>query len=512
MISIAVLAILAQDPAPVAYEPPGRPQEKLELTIREAVESALRNNLDLEIARYAPLIREAAIDSSWGAFDWTLYSGDSFRDATSPTASRLSGATALEQQILTTGLGVRQVTPLGISYDIDFSGVRTRTNSSFSTMNPYWSQSAGIELTFPTLRNFGFDAAYSTVVLARQNHRLGVREFETSLVDLVTNVEKSYWTLVFAQEDLKVKQQSLEVAKTLLKYNQERVNAGMMPRIEVTRAEAEVAQREEGIILAENAVVDAADALKILVDPKLTRVTDRDITIVTRDAPRSTDTPIDEIPAVERALVEARQNRPELAQLDIRQEMQKTRVEYAEDQALPKLDIVASARMQGLGPRFEDTGENTFTTDNPDLSIGMNFEFPVARWSAEGDYQQAELERRRLALDAVRTIDSVLLEIKRAVRLVKVAEKRQDATKKSVALAKEQYDAEEARQKNGDATMFEVLKALEDYSIAQANELRARIDYTNAKVDLDKASGTLLQKRGLLLEDQLKLQLESPRP
>lgn len=473
------------------------------LTLRDAVESALRHNLSLEVARYAPLSAEQDVERSWGTFDWFVHSNPTYTESLQPTASVLS---ASESKNLNMDLGLRQITPLGISYDLTTTLRKTSTNLGFATLNPSYSSALGLEITVPTLRGLGLDAAYSTILIAGNSRTISERQFEETLVTTIYNVEKTYWDLVFAVEDLKVKQKSLEVAQTLLQNNQERLAAGLVARIEVTRAEADLASREEAIIVADNAAQNAMDALRNLIDPAAVRPGGRDVPVNPVDRPAAPEAPLDEAAALSRGLQEAMAMRPELARVELQQDNQDLAIENAEDSSLPRFDFLASASYLGLGRHADNKMlDELFNEETHTWSIGALLEIPLGNWTAGADLIKAELERRRLNLELRRLQDQIIVELRQAVRAVKSSEKRIEAGRKSVAAAQENYEAEEARRRAGDATSFEVLSALEDYTSAQSTELRARIDYTMATLDRQRATGTLLQSRGIVLAGELNL-------
>ena len=70
---------------------------------------------------------------------------------------------------------------------------------------------------------------------------------------------------MYAIGNLNVQRQSLELAQQSLKDNRARVEIGTMAPIDIVQAEAEVAQREESVILAEAAISRAEDRLRTLV-------------------------------------------------------------------------------------------------------------------------------------------------------------------------------------------------------------------------------------------------------
>ena len=68
------------------------------------------------------------------------------------------------------------------------------------------------------------------------------------------SVKNAYWDLVFSINSLEVQRLSLDLAQRSLKENRARVEIGTMAPIDIVQAEAEVAQREEAVIIAEAAI------------------------------------------------------------------------------------------------------------------------------------------------------------------------------------------------------------------------------------------------------------------
>ena len=119
-----------------------------------------------------------------------------------------------------------------------------------------------MSISQPVLRGWGLRINRTNLELARGNHRLSQAEFEQSVIATIAGVETAYWDLVFAISDLEVNQESLDLAEEQLDRNRIQVEVGTMAPIEITQARAEVASREEGIIVAQTAIENNQDTLK----------------------------------------------------------------------------------------------------------------------------------------------------------------------------------------------------------------------------------------------------------
>jgi outer membrane protein TolC len=479
-------------------------RRQLPLSAREAVNLSLNHNLDIEVARYQPWIEDQNIFAAMGAWDHTAYARVSDARDVSPGVSELSGVPVgakLRDDEVALTLGVRKQLPFGLSYDLSFSNNRSDTNNSFYLVNPIWSQSLGGSMTLPLLKGLGTEANTAILIIARYTRDQSVDSFEKSLSDSVFQVMQAYWDLVFAIENKKVKDQSLEVALRLLEDTRRRLDRGLAARIDVTQAEAGVASQQEGILTAEASVLSATDRLKRLVDPSLLQ---DPVLIVPVDAPRVQGADLDEKVAVGQGMEVALQRRPEVRQLRTQLLSQDALMVRARNDTLPKLDLVGSGFLNGSEGTFSQTNRDVRGGDFYNWSVMLSFEYPLERSAAEGALRRAELEKKRYLLQVRNLENQILVEVRDAVRSIKTDEKRIEATRRARILAQEQLDGEISRNEHGLSTTFRVLDVQKELVQARTNELKALIDYNLGWHTLHKATGALLDKNGILLKENLQ--------
>src|SRR5207237_4048920 len=115
------------------------------------------------------------------------------------------------------------------------------------------------------LRDVGRAANYHQIRVARNNAKISELQFELQIIDLVTKAQQSYWDLVFADEDVKVKQRALDLASKTLHDNQLQVQIGTLAPIDLVQAEAEVATRNEDLVTARYTIDQLQDQMKKLI-------------------------------------------------------------------------------------------------------------------------------------------------------------------------------------------------------------------------------------------------------
>ena len=316
-------------------------------------------------------------------------------------------------------------------------------------------------------------------------------------------MESAYWNLIYAIDNLKVKQHSLTLAQDLLNQTQTRVRIGTSAPIDIVQSEATVASREVDIIVAENQVENAADVLKDLMG--FENREDWRSQIVPTDALEATTTSAN----LDQSIAEALQRRPDLRQMELETEINEINVMSARNAVLPQLNLGLNYGFAGVGGTQTlvdpDTGEvietipggwsdaqsQIWNRDYNQWSAGITFSYPLENTTAK-----AALAQQRFALASAKQSTAlaqqrIILEVRAAVRGLDASAKAIAAAVKSRELAERNLDAEQKKFANGMSTAFNVVKIQDDLASAQASELQARVYYRQAEAVYRTAVGGL---------------------
>jgi hypothetical protein len=139
------------------------------------------------------------------------------------------------------------------------------TNSEFQLFNPSYRSGLDLALTQPLLRDFKIDSQRLQLRIAKRNKDISDIQFRQTVVNTIASVKQQYYDLIYAIDNLEAQRKSLALASKLLDENQIKVRVGTMAPLDVVAAESEVAGREEAVIVAEAALLDAEDQLRALI-------------------------------------------------------------------------------------------------------------------------------------------------------------------------------------------------------------------------------------------------------
>lgn len=492
MIGLALFLIL--------YHPAvSRPEEKhsgqapIKLTLQDAVLLALSNNIDIKIERLHPQIAETDVQAEESVFDPAVtagvYEGSSRRQ--SEIAAYLAGADEPFQNTVDTEAGIEKKLPTGATAQLQFQNNRLSSNSSVQRFNPSWGSDLTLSVTQPLLKDFGRDFNLSRIVIAKNNKNISDIQFRERVIDVITLVKQTYWDLVLAIELLDVAKQSLQLAQELLEINRAKVEAGQLAPIDVVEAEAAVAAREEAVILAEDSIQDLEDRLRDLLDV-VGESPWRFETIIPVDRPSDTEFRF----SLKKEVKIALESRPDYLQTKTDLENRLINLKMAKNQLRPRVDLVASAGVTGLGRSIGDDLEE-LDGDYYDLRIGLRLEYPLGNRAAKSQLIRRKLERRELEFKLADLEKSITLEVRGAMRQVETDFKRIKTTRVARRLAEEKLEAEQAKFEVGISTTKDVLDFQVDLAFARSRESGALIDYNKSLIALYQTLGTAIEESNI---------------
>ena len=337
--AIAVPALAQQTTAPPASTP-----GTVQLTVDEAVKLALEYNVDLTASRLDPQISDTSVAAAAGAFKPSVNTAVNQNNQLQPPSSVLFPI-ATRTDVLTTTAGVGQTLPwFGTSYNVSWTAAHTNSNSILNSFNPLLQSGLNLSVSQPLVRNLAIDPARQQLATSRINRDIADTGLRETVVTTAADTKAAYWNLAAARAVVAARQSSLALAQELVRVNKAKVDVGQSPPLDLVSAQAEVAADQEQLIIAETAVKQAQDQLRLLIfDP-----TDRavwNLSLELLDSPPVATLALD----VDAAVTTALRDRTDLqrARKDI--EMAQTTLKFTQNQKLPDVRLNASYSANALG-------------------------------------------------------------------------------------------------------------------------------------------------------------------
>jgi outer membrane protein len=525
--SSAIKSEAAPPPAPGAMIGQALQNGMIPITLQQVLAMMMDHNLDIRTDRFSPLSSALQTLISYRFLEPSIrFSGTVGRDTLAPT-SQTSGALTLTNLRHQFGVNFSQQLPWGTTVGIDASMNRQSNNSVTNTFNPSWLGNIRYSLQHHLLRDRGRFITTRQIIVGQNNEKLSEIQFELQLINLVAQAQKAYWDLVFAGNDLKVKERSLDIAKQTLSENQTKVQIGTLAPIDVKQTESEVANRRLQLIQSTGSLVTGEDLIKRMIsaetDPSLFLVR-----LAAQDTPKSPASVT--IPTLEQGVRIALENRPELRSVAIELRNREIDVDYTKNQRLPLLDAALSFNQNGTGgtrtvrggefggPITEvipggiwDAFGQLFSFNYRGYSAGFALTIPLSNKAARAEYDRAMNERSLTETRTNQIKAQILLEVRNALTQIEQAKAIIETSRVARELSEEQVKAEQTKFNLGTSTLRFVLEEQRNLAQAQTTELQSVITFTKAIVDLDKAMGVTLMKNNIQIDTALPVPTTASR-
>jgi outer membrane protein len=477
--------------------------DAVQLSLNQAVEIALQQNLGIVVERYTRTQQRLRVIQSLGVYDLnaaaTLSASDNQQAVVSTTDAGSSNSQAFNFSFV-------QRVPAGGDLSFGWTNSRTESNAGVRSTPTSFDSEYTFSYDQPLLRGFGRAANERSIVIAQTNSRISAQQFEQVVVTTVQNVENAYWNLVNAREQLVVAQQSLALARELNDRNRIQVEVGTLAPLELVQSEAAIATRDEDIIRATSAIGDAEDELRRL----LNLPTDANLwqkPIVPTTPPETERISIDVNAAIATALAE----RPELRTQEFQLAQARLDAEFFRGQLRPDLALRVDYGYNGTGLGYGDAFNQVTGLDFGGWFVRLQLSYPIQNRTARAQNAIANLDVERIMTLFEQQQQLVSTEVRRAARAVETAAKQIDAARISLDFQNKNLEAERKRYENGMSTSFQITQIQDDLTQARSREVQATINYRTALAEYYRSIGRLLEQQGVAVDDPAETDWASSR-
>jgi len=542
---LLAVPLQAQAPAPEAPRRVGVGMIRRPLRLSEAVQLALRGNLDIQIEKLNTAAAREGVKAAQGFLDPTFRWTPLLESRNTPTSSVLVGAGGrLSEHSLAQNFYFRQRLPWqGAALNLDFENARQSTSNPFVSLNPFINSRLLLGVTFPLLRNRVVDRERGELRIRRNQLEVSEADFRQRVIEVIGRVEQAYWDLAAAREAVEVAREAVELAREQWARTRRMVESQTLAPIEISAAEAELERRLDAYYSALNALTEAENALKVvLAAARSEPIWNEELVPVELEdlaPPQAGD--------LREAVAAALARRPEVESLKARRQASQVQRQVSADQLRPQLNLVAGYANAGLAGTVS-ARENPFSEANrasaarlnelsalaglppvpaagfgslPDILVGgygtalsnlfarryqtfqagLTLDWNPRNRTAEATLAQAALAERRLELEQARLEQLIEAQVRNALQALETARQRIRAAQAGERAAKDKLDSEVRLFQAGESTNFMVLTRQNEYSDARRRGVVARLEANRAVSRLRQALGLTLEAYGLRLAE-----------
>lgn len=459
--------------------------------------SAIRNSSQIRVFSDLPLIRETSIQEAKGAFDVNAFVEGRYDSLNDPVGSTLTtgGANRFEQDELSFRAGLRKkVAATGAEAYVTQEIGRTKSNSVFFQPNPQVNARLVVGVLQPLLNGAGHGYNRSIIQIAEIDSEIARQEFMRQIESHLVEITRTYWGLYLARGVFQSKSRAYADAAKTVSDLESRSDFDAV-RQQVLRARAATAERRADLVRSESAVRNAEDRLKALVnDPAFREVSA--LEIIPTDLPILDRT----ISDLQGAAAAALENRPEIQQAFLQLKAAAVRRDMSRNELMPVLNLLVEGYVGSITRNDWSGAFNDEFDARPGYTVGLRLDYPLGNNEAEARNLRRRLEARQLVSQMRTTMETVLLEVKVAVREVQTAYRDMSAKHESMIAAREDLENFQKRREamflGADTTAISYIEFLiesqQRRAQAEENFLQAVATYNVALVSLERVKGNLL--------------------
>ena len=547
---------------------------KLYLTLENAIDLALENNLDLVIARYnlpiaqMDVLRTEAGGTVRGVNTGVVSgtpggAGGLFGASSGAGAGGTSGgaggagagASGLVQSTLGTGASVNSYDPnisaktyidhttqllpnqvlygvpvihqntflgdltysqafaTGASIQVAWDNNRQTTNSPNNTLNPQLNSYFEFYANQELLAGFGLGPNLRYLRIAKTNQKVSDIAFRAQLIATVVQIGDLYWDLVNAYDNEQVGERSVAFATETLNVAKKQLALQAIPEMDVLKAEADLATRQQDLTTARTNLELQELYMKNAVTRSLDDPVLQEMPVVPVDHAVAQAEP-DTRPAQE-MIAEALKERTELLESSLVLENSELSRKTARNALLPSLSVYgfyAGTGYAGPANPLDNTGtnvptgfggavDNAFNYSSPEYQVGFQLNVPLRNRIAKADQYRTELEYRQSQVYLEELKKRIRIEVRNAAFALEQGASRVDAARTARDLAQKTLDITQQEQKLGAGSNQQTLSADHDLAVAESALVSAETDYEKARIEVKRATGSVLEDYGISVAD-----------
>lgn len=507
---------------------------RLPLHINDFLVLMLKNATDIQVTRLDTFTAADRIISAKSPFDPAFSARFSALRSVSPlifqsggSSLTLGGGTGggttggssvinlpqtIDSLAQTSSLAYSQLLPTGQTLGTTFTATRSSGNSytfpiTFGNLN--------FTLTQPLLQNRRNLQFRAPIAIARTQLMITSEQSEAAIGTVVANAARQYWAAVQARDNIHVQQMTLDLATKSYERDKLALQLGALARLDIFQSQTQVAERNRDLLQAQYTYRIALDGLRRLIGADLTPEFRR-TELVLEDDPaavpaRSTVLPFED------ALSQALSARPEAKAAKQRIDVDQLSAKVSRDALLPRLDLSVQGGATGPGlnqivtgstlgvvnspyPGIGETLKQVLAFNYPSYGFNVQLNFPFQNSTARANLADALVNKARDAYSQRLIEQQITLDIRQAINSIDLADASIGAATQARDLARQNVQAENQKYELGSITAFELLDAQTRLASSESALLNAYVTYQQAFVDYRRATWTLLDGMGMVVE------------
>ena len=410
-----------------------------------------------------------------------------------------SNLTVLDERVNSIEVGARNRLPSGGEVSLSYKLRDTRNNLIAAGAGRENEYDGAMILTVkqPLLRGRGRDVIETDRRIAEIEEKISVLQYKQQLLKTCADALSVYWQLYRAYEVNRIRQQAQENARQILRDTSARVEAGRVPASNILEATSTVTLRDVERIRAEQGVREAESRLLTLMN--ISSLREGNLRL---EAGPETVAGQPQNRSIELRFKRALEIWPDYQIAKLRLEQGKFRLNFADNQRLPALDLQYSRSQSGLAYMRDDARMITNSGKYPEWIVGLNLEVPLEGNQKADSQFRAQATRNRQALSDLEAVQNALAnDIRIRLEQIESAYKEVQFINRDLELRNQILENERVRYEAGLGLLSQLLQREAEFNDARQRLVESNVRLGQANAALLVADGSLLEEYGITFKE-----------
>ncbi|MDP8253512.1 MAG: TolC family protein [Candidatus Kaelpia aquatica] len=458
------------------------PAAVLPLSIESVTDLALKNSLEIQIAKYDTYRSRTKLEKEESIFDTFLTLEASHRDNKQQLSSTTDNSRTRSKSF---SMGLEKTLPTGSTIELKAEDGRTSSSLSTVTISPNYETSGTLALTQPLGKNFFGLQDRGEIKITKIDIENAKYSSLDSIESIIYNVQTEYWNLALRDRILNIRNDMLNKSKELYAKYEDKYSRGLAEEVDIFAVKASLQSRKNELLIAELERELAKNNLLFLLNEE-----DSSINIKTLDGLKTELLSKDIDTELERA-IEARRDykiiKNKLKSKDIDISMKKNSL-------WPEIDLEASFTKNGIRSSESDAWSDLSRENDSQTYVGISFNIPLENRAARSELKEAHLYKEQLLLSLKKVERLILKEVYNKVKSVNSLKSQAELYNSIVELQRNKLHEEMKRFNYGRSSSDTVIRYEEDLLNAELNLAATLYNYHISLIDLAIKKNTLLDK------------------
>ncbi|WP_426210450.1 TolC family protein [Massilia sp. TWP1-3-3] len=462
----------------------------------DVVRLALENNADVLVQGERVAAAQGQVQQAAGKFDLGVAAGMLQSRTVTPLAPL--GANGLRQtseHLVQYTVGANQLQRNGNTLETALTADSLRQDVSGGGLEPARNLlRLSMALNMPLLKGRGKDVA--TLEVATSGMRLQISRYERRfrVSQVMQATLGAYWDYVARSKLEMLAQATAQRSAQLLASTEKLVEANERPRGDLVLLRADYVDKAAAALRASQALVEARRNLARLMGIEGNAAAA--MALEQEAFPPQADAIARLVSLAPALSTLVAQGRADILGMELEREQASLQRTVARKNLQPQLDLsvgVAYGKASEGGSRYGFPGEAGQTPNTPSVFARLQYQFPVQNNVAKGQYAERNAQLGEMEIRVRDAHIAASNGVLTAVQRLAASAAQLRAAKESLSLYEQAVNQEMTKQKNGIATLIDVITIEGRYNLAQVNAIELHADYAKALVNLQHETGTMLR-------------------